>query len=1125
MLKYLKNLIVIILLLLFPFLRGQKINHEFQFKGNLESKDKTKSLTKILSNSTSNYIQDIVKINDKSKLVYNINQVSDGLVYLVDDLSTFSNYSYNIIYYMPPSGSYNRIQMFGNLEYGIYRQGANLNIYGAGIGDYPSLNPKSGYNYTHLGITKEGSKVKVYINGDLYKEYTSTYPGFTIQQDKKITFFKDNGGEDNVAKVAYLNVANYVQSAEEIAYLYKSNTEAKVDHHYHFLNSNLDKENEHEIQILNHNFKKVIDEVYDVKRQSLVIDQTEDLKYTNDLMNGTDFTMTFYLKTSEKTEFSLIELEKNNLNKSIYVRNNKIYFGDESESYALNFDENQFKFLTITKNQITNEVKLYNNGIHVYTYVDSSNKFTIANSNFSLLQVNNLNTINLSYLNVNNTVLDETEIKKILNNIVPKEITDYFNFNNKLTEDSGSVTLKVSSLDNSHVNNTYTNENLSLCDKNALVYQFNPKTKLNYNNGLGFNYLNYSFNLYVNINTNNRIKLLEFDSNINSLHLTQKDLELTISNQTYSYPLSENTNYHFISITKSNVNKELRFYDNGILIGYYIDENNDFEVADDGNISFFNNESSVNYDKVNLKHLSVLNQTLSKIEILQILNSFCKEKITEEFSFQGNLNSDSNKSTLFQLTNNSGVYKTDKNLNCGNLRTFYTLADLDGLKYSFKDYFFYDDFSIDVYYQKTTDKNERHQILELNSTKIEIDLAHIYFNNVSYPINTNHLPYNNFTITKSKSSGLISLYFNGALVANFTDAEDKFKFTPDNELLFFNDKEVTVGKIIVTNFTKSLADVTNDFKTLCDRTIDRTFPMFINLSDTTGENSFKLTSYSGQHVDNKFISDKVINCGVTRNVYYVADNAGLIFNDGEGDLYKDYTISLYFRLNPYLGSWARLIDFSDGKSDAGIYRLSNGLNFYPNGDVGNGLLGNSHAEYTLLTLSRNNTNGIITVYINGVKASTYNDIKGLYKVPENGNILFIKDDMVVRDEQSPTNIAYIRVTNKILSDDEIKSAYDNLCTSLACVQEPNKTGNTIQSNIGITSQQRTITNWPQNVNGGNLVLESKEKGFVIPRISSVNTTFKKTDLVEGMLIYDKDEKCLKLYNGEIWNCIEPKCVK
>lgn len=80
MLKYLKNLIVIILLLLFPFLRGQKINHEFQFKGNLESKDKTKSLTKILSNSTSNYIQDIVKINDKSKLVYNINQVSDGLV-------------------------------------------------------------------------------------------------------------------------------------------------------------------------------------------------------------------------------------------------------------------------------------------------------------------------------------------------------------------------------------------------------------------------------------------------------------------------------------------------------------------------------------------------------------------------------------------------------------------------------------------------------------------------------------------------------------------------------------------------------------------------------------------------------------------------------------------------------------------------------------------------------------------------------------------------------------------------------------------------------------------------------------------------------------------------------------
>lgn len=1125
MLKYLKNLIVIILLLLFPFLRGQKINHEFQFNGNLESKDKTKSLTKVLSNSTSNYIQDVVKVDDRSKLVYNINQAADGLVYLVDDLSKFSDYSFNVIYYMPPYGSYNRIHMFGNLEHGIYRSGTTLNMYGTGISDYPSLNPKSGYNYTHLGITKEGTKVKVYINGDFYKEYTSSSQGFNIQPDKKFTFFKDNGSEDNVAKVTYLNVANYVQSTEEIAHLYKTNTTRRVDHHYFFLNNNLDKEKEHEIQILNNNFKKVNDELYDVKRQSLVIDQSEDLKYTNELMTDSDFTMAYYLKASKQAEFSLVEFEKNNLSKSIYVRNNRIYFGNESESYALNFEENQFKFLTITKDQRTKEVKLYNNGIHVYTYVDSSDKYRITNDNFSLLQVNNLNEINLSYLNIISYALSGNEVQSLLDNVIPQKITSFFNFNDKLTEDSSSISLKVSSSDTSHVNNTYVNENLLLCNKNSLVYQFNPKTRLTYNNGLGFNYSNYTYNLYVNIHTNNRIKLLEFNSKVNSLYLTQSDLELIANNKTYTFPLSENTNYHFISITKNYENNELKFYDNGVLIGDYIDENNDFVVADDGNISFFDNESVINYDNITLKHLSVLNKTLSRIEILQILNSFCKQKIIEEFSFQGNLNSDSEKSTLNYLSTDGGIYKTDKNLSCGNLRTFYSIASLDGLKYSYKDYIYYDDFSIDVYYQKMGDKTERHQILKLNSVIIEKDSANIYFNNVSYPINKNHLLYNNLTITKSKSSGLISMYFNGELFVSFTDTNDNLKFTAESELIFFNDKEVVVGKITVANFEKSLTEVTTDFKKLCDRTIDRIFPMFMNLSDTTGENSFKLTSYNGQHVDNKFISDKVINCGVIRNVYYVADNAGLIFNDGEGDLYKDYTISLYFRLNPYLGSWARLIDFSDGKSDAGIYRLSNGLNFYPNGDVGNGLLGNSHEEYTLLTLSRNNANGIITVYINGVKASTYNDIKGLYKVPENGNILFIKDDMIVRDEQSPTNIAYIRVTNKILSDDEIKSAYDNLCTSLACVQEPNKTGNTIQSNIGITSQQKTLANWPQNINGGNLVLESKEKGFVIPRISSVNTTFKKTDLVEGMLIYDKDEKCLKLYNGEIWNCIEQKCVK
>ncbi|WP_129538379.1 hypothetical protein [Flavobacterium sp. 140616W15] len=61
-----------------------------------------------------------------------------------------------------------------------------------------------------------------------------------------------------------------------------------------------------------------------------------------------------------------------------------------------------------------------------------------------------------------------------------------------------------------------------------------------------------------------------------------------------------------------------------------------------------------------------------------------------------------------------------------------------------------------------------------------------------------------------------------------------------------------------------------------------------------------------------------------------------------------------------------------------------------------------------------------------------------------------------------------------------------------------------------------------NTRSGALILESKEKGFVISRIASPETAIAVP--VEGMLVYDTTSNCLKLYNGIIWNCIEQTCV-
>ena len=73
--------------------------------------------------------------------------------------------------------------------------------------------------------------------------------------------------------------------------------------------------------------------------------------------------------------------------------------------------------------------------------------------------------------------------------------------------------------------------------------------------------------------------------------------------------------------------------------------------------------------------------------------------------------------------------------------------------------------------------------------------------------------------------------------------------------------------------------------------------------------------------------------------------------------------------------------------------------------------------------------------------------------------------------------------------------------------------------VGITTQQKQ-TAWPENIPNGFISLESKEKGFVITRVQNQSSI---AIPKEGMLIYDIDAKCVKLFNGEKWNCLEKSC--
>lgn len=98
---------------------------------------------------------------------------------------------------------------------------------------------------------------------------------------------------------------------------------------------------------------------------------------------------------------------------------------------------------------------------------------------------------------------------------------------------------------------------------------------------------------------------------------------------------------------------------------------------------------------------------------------------------------------------------------------------------------------------------------------------------------------------------------------------------------------------------------------------------------------------------------------------------------------------------------------------------------------------------------------------------------------------------------------------------------DGFCTKPGIAGTPDR-----YTRFGITVQQKN-NSWPENIPNGFLAMESKNKGFVITRVQHVSQTPQPADAIadpkEGMLLYDNQDKCVKLYNGTEWKCIQKSC--
>lgn len=149
-----------------------------------------------------------------------------------------------------------------------------------------------------------------------------------------------------------------------------------------------------------------------------------------------------------------------------------------------------------------------------------------------------------------------------------------------------------------------------------------------------------------------------------------------------------------------------------------------------------------------------------------------------------------------------------------------------------------------------------------------------------------------------------------------------------------------------------------------------------------------------------------------------------------------------------------------------------------------------------------------------------------YESSSNYSTVFNNEPSYVNSEGVATNQSGANVTfgNNSISNLE---KYTNIPCSLlvasnqriTCTKPGNYQGEGLPSSTGISTQVAEKSNWPNHVTNGQLVLSSASKGLVLTR----TTPDKITQPVNGMLIYDTDAKCIKMFSPRGWNCLVKSC--
>ncbi len=186
----------------------------------------------------------------------------------------------------------------------------------------------------------------------------------------------------------------------------------------------------------------------------------------------------------------------------------------------------------------------------------------------------------------------------------------------------------------------------------------------------------------------------------------------------------------------------------------------------------------------------------------------------------------------------------------------------------------------------------------------------------------------------------------------------------------------------------------------------------------------------------RFITD-TLTSGVSRIVYHNNLNWGLKYLNTNGVIASTYTVQMYIKVTNFNRFYTRVIDFSNGVSDNGIYFTNYNtptpitercLNFYPNGNFGICPFFND-TTYYLLTITRNNTTKKVDIYVNDQLFTSYNDLTNFYISTANKPVHIFRDDPVgFACEDGEANFAYLSFANYYSTQADVSLIYHDIDT-------------------------------------------------------------------------------------------------